>query len=275
MSSKNSLVGTEPERTSPGPGNDLSRRHFMKAGLASIGTAALIPRFVAAAAENPRSTPVSRIPINNGDTILFQGDSITDAARSRETAGTPNQQPGLGNGYAWLAGAELLVTRPDANLNIFNRGISGNKVYQLAERWPADCLDLKPNVLSILIGVNDLWHKLNGKYDGTLEIYENDYRKLLTRTKEALPKVKLIVCEPFVLRCGAVNDKWFPEFDQYRAAARRVADSFKAAFVPFQAMFDQAVKYAPPEHWAKDGVHPTPAGAALMAHEWLLAVTGV
>jgi lysophospholipase L1-like esterase len=230
---------------------------------------------VVAAAENPRSTPVSRIPINNGDTILFQGDSITDAGRSRETAGTPNLQPGLGNGYAWLAGAELLVTRPEANLKIFNRGISGNKVYQLAERWPADCLDLKPNVLSILIGVNDLWHKLNGKYDGTLEVYENDYRKLLTHTREALPKVKLIICEPFVLRCGAVNDKWFPEFDQYRAAARRVADSFKAAFVPFQAMFDQAVKYAPPEHWAKDGVHPTPAGAALMAHEWLLAVTGV
>ena len=122
--------------------------------------------------------------------------------------------------------------------------------------------------------MNDLWHKLNGKYEGTVQIYEHDYRELLARTAKALPKIKLVICEPFVLRCGAVNDKWFPEFDQYRAAARRVAESFRAAFVPFQAMFDEAVKYAPAEHWAKDGVHPTPSGAALMAHEWLMAVAG-
>lgn len=250
----------------------LNRRHFIRSGLASIGTGALASSLTANAAEHLSSAPAPRISIGSGETVLFQGDSITDAGRGRESAGTPNQQPGLGTGYAWLAAAELLVTRPDANLKIFNRGISGNKVYQLAERWQEDCLDLKPDVLSILIGVNDLWHKLNGKYDGTLEVYEKDYRKLLTRAKEALPKVKLIICEPFVLRCGAVNDKWFPEFDQYRAAARRVADSFQAAFVPFQAMFDQAIKYAPSEHWAKDGVHPTSAGAALMAHEWLLSV---
>jgi len=80
------------------------------------------------------------------------------------------------------------------------------------------------------------------------------------------------VCEPFVLRCGAVNEKWFPEFDRYRAAARRVAEAFRVTFVPFQAMFDQAIKFAPPEHWAKDGVHPSAAGAALMAHTWLTVV---
>ena len=144
-----------------------------------------------------------------------------------------------------------------------------SKVYQLAERWDADCLTLKPNVLSILIGVNDIWHKLNGNYEGTLEKYEHDYRALLERTRKALPKVKLVICEPFVLRCGAVSEKWFPEFDTYRAAAKKVANSFHATFVPFQTMFDEAVKYASPEHWAKDGVHPTVEGASLMAHEWL------
>ena len=154
------------------------------------------------------------------------------------------------------------------------RGISGNKVYQLAERWDEDCLQIKPTVLSILIGVNDLWHKLNGKYQGTVEIYERDYRALLTRTTKALPKVRLVICEPFVLRCGAVNDKWFPEFDTYRASARKIAGEFRASFVPFQAMFDEAVKYAPPEHWAKDGVHPSASGAALMAHEWCKTVEG-
>ena len=171
-----------------------------------------------------------------------------------------------------MAASQLLVSRPADKLRCFNRGISGNKVYQLAERWQVDCLDIKPNVLSILIGVNDIWHKLNGKYDGTVQVYENDYHVLLKRTKESLPDVKLVVCEPFVLKCGAVDDKWFPEFDDYREAAKRVAASANAVFVPFQEMFDRAVEFAPPEYWAKDGVHPTNFGAALMAHAWLQVV---
>jgi lysophospholipase L1-like esterase len=212
--------------------------------------------------------------IRKGEVILFQGDSITDAGRSREKAGVPNEQAGMGNGYAWLAAAELLVDRPKDELKIYNRGISGNKVYQLAERWQADCLDIKPSLLSILIGVNDLWHKLNGKYDGTVQVYERDYHALIDRTLKALPKVKLVICEPFVLRCGSVSDKWFPEFDAYRAVAHRVADAHRATFIPFQAMFDEAIKYAPPAHWAGDGVHPTSAGASLMAHNWLRTVAG-
>lgn len=212
--------------------------------------------------------------VSKGATILFQGDSITDAGRSRENASAVNDQAAMGSGYAWLAGVELLVDRPKAELKIYNRGISGNKVFQLADRWQTDCLDLKPNLLSILIGVNDFWHTLNGNFKGTVEIYEHDYRALLDRTRQALPKVKFVICEPFVLRCGAVNDKWFPEFDSYRAAARRVAQAHHAVFVPFQAMFDEAIKYAPPQHWAADGVHPTSAGASLMAHAWLRTVAG-
>lgn len=210
--------------------------------------------------------------ISAGDTILFQGDSITDAGRSREAEGNANEQKPLGKGYAWLASASALVDRPNDGLKFHNRGISGNKVFQLADRWEKDCLELKPNVLSILIGVNDIWHMLNGKYDGTVEIYERDYHDLIERTKAALPAVKLVICEPFVLRCGAVDDKWFPIFDGYRAAAKRVSDAAGATFVPFQAMFDQAVEHAPAKHWAGDGVHPSPAGAALMAHNWLRAV---
>ena len=206
--------------------------------------------------------------------MLFQGDSITDAGRSREKAGTPNEQPGLGTGYAWLAAAELLVDRPHDGLKVFNRGISGHKVFQLAERWDADCLNLKPDVLSILIGVNDIWHTFSGGYKGTAETYEKDYHALVERTHRALPKVKLVICEPFVLRCGAVDAKWFPEFDHYRAAAKRVAEKSRATFVPVQAMFDEAVRYAPPPHWAGDGVHASPAGASLMAHTWLRIVNG-
>lgn len=244
-----------------------SRRRFLETTLTGTGLAALGSLPAASAAEGPPAKSL----IGKGDVILFQGDSITDAGRSREKAGVANEQPGLGKGYAWMAAADILVAQPD--VTIYNRGISGNKVYQLAERWQADCLDLKPTVLSVLIGVNDIWHKLNGKYDGTVEVYERDYKALLKRTKEALPGVKLVVCEPFVLKCGAVNEKWFPDFDGYRAAARRVADEFKAVFVPFQAMFDEAVKYAPPEHWAGDGVHPSANGASLMAHTWVRTVS--
>lgn len=242
------------------------RRQFLSTSLAAgAGLAAWNAGLTASAADEKRSAAIAK-----GDVILFQGDSITDAGRSREKAGVPNEQPGLGKGYAWMAAADILVSQPD--VKIFNRGISGNKVFQLAERWQADCLDIKPNILSVLIGVNDIWHTLNGNYKGTVEIYEKDYKALLERTKKALPEVKLVVCEPFVLRCGAVTDKWFPEFDGYRAAARRVADEFQAVFVPFQAMFDEAVKYAPPEHWAGDGVHPSANGAALMAHTWVRTV---
>lgn len=251
----------------------LNRRNFLKTSSFALGAVGL-------AAANPVEAAVGLSPgrnlVRKDSVVLFQGDSITDAGRSRdkEKTSTPNNQPGLGNGYAWLAAAELLVGRPDDGLKFFNRGISGNKVFQLAERWQADCLDLKPDALSILIGVNDIWHSLDPKlgYKGTVEIYERDFHALLERTKKALPKVKLVVCEPFVLRCGAVTDKWFPEFDKYRAAAKRVAGKHHATFLPFQAMFDAAVKYAPPEHWAGDGVHPSPAGAALMAHFWVKAV---
>ena len=249
-----------------------NRREFVQstatlAALSGVGFAAKTQ-----AAEKSESEAI----VQPGDTVLFQGDSITDAGRIRVNS-APNQQKALGKGYAWLAAASMLVDRglvdrPDGDLTVFNRGISGNKVFQLAERWQADCLDLKPNVLSILIGVNDIWHKLQGKYDGTIEVYEKDYHALIERTKAALPNVRLVICEPFVLRCGAIDESWFPEFDHYRAAARRVSDQAGATFVPFQAMFDRAVKYAPPKHWANDGVHPSGAGAALMAHTWLRTV---
>jgi lysophospholipase L1-like esterase len=210
--------------------------------------------------------------IRRGQTILFQGDSITDAGRNRNLEEERNLHQALGGGYAWLAASELLVDRPEDGLRIYNRGISGDKVYQLADRWDADCLALKPDVLSILIGVNDFWAIAKHGYDGTLDKYVRDYRELINRTKVTLPDVRLVICEPFVLKVGAVDDSWFPAFNGYRAAAKKLADDSKATFVPFQSMFDAAVKVAPPETWAADGVHPTIDGAALMAHCWLKAV---
>ena len=250
-----------------------SRREFVQAGvgLSAAGLAAIASVNKLLGAEAPSVAKPGKSLIKQGETILFQGDSITDAGRKRNVL-KPNSDAGLGRGYAWLAAAQLLIDMPDANLKIFNRGNSGNKVYQLDERWQADCLDLKPDVLSILIGVNDFSHSLDGSYKSTAEKYETGYQSLIKRTKAALPNVKLVICEPFSLKTGKVNDKWFPAYDGYRAAAKRVADESGAVFVPFQTMFDAASKIAPPAMWAADGVHPTSDGAAIMASWWLKAV---
>ena len=207
--------------------------------------------------------------------VLFQGDSITDWGRNRSKENTPNDSQCLGSGYALLTAGALLDEYSKIKPVIYNRGISGNKVFQLAERWDKDCIVLKPDLLSILVGVNDFWHTLNAGYKGTLETYRNDYHALLERTKKTLPKVTLVICEPFVLKCGSVNEKWFPAFDGYRDAAKKVAGEFKAVFVPFQSAFDEAVKNAPPQYWAADGVHPTVAGTHLMAKTWLKTVFGI
>jgi lysophospholipase L1-like esterase len=249
-----------------------SRRGFLGRTAAGLAAFSALASSGCSGLKMGPSGATARRSIHQGDVILFQGDSITDAGRDRNREGNANDARALGSGYAFMAAAQLLAARADAGLQIYNRGISGHKVFQLAERWDKDCLGLKPNLVSILIGVNDIWHTLNGKYEGTIAIYEKDYRALLERTQRELPDVKLVVCEPFVLRCGAVTDKWFPEFDGYRAAARRVATDFRVTFVPFQAMFDRAIKTAAPEYWARDGVHPTPAGASLMAKTWLDAV---
>ncbi|MGB3798691.1 MAG: SGNH/GDSL hydrolase family protein [Lewinella sp.] len=205
-------------------------------------------------------------------TVLFQGDSITDAGRDRERT-EPNDYGNMGVGYALLASAMLVGNYPGTDLTYYNRGISGNKVYQLDDRWEADALGLRPDVVSILIGVNDFWHMLNGNYDGTVEVYRNDFRALLERTKRERPEVKFILCEPFIIRGGSAveDERWETEFPAYREAAKELADEFEAAWVPFQQVFDEALEEAPAEHWSHDGVHPSLAGSYRMAEAWMRA----
>jgi lysophospholipase L1-like esterase len=252
---------------------NLSRRSFF--AKSAVGAAALtsIPAIVSASIPGSGDKSKEKYTLfGNGNTILFQGDSITDAGRDKEKE-LPNVARSFGLGYAFLASSALLNALPGKNLTMYNRGISGNKVYQLAERWQKDCLDLKPDVLSILIGVNDYWHKRNGKYDGTVEVYENDYRKLLQETKAKLPNVKLVICEPFyVVNTSAVDETWAAPMKEYQAVAKKIAKEFNALWVPFQQVFDEAVKHAPATYWTGDGVHPAMPGAQLMAEAWLRIV---
>ena len=247
-----------------------NRRNFIKT--ASAGAVALsIPSIVtsALAASKPKKWELKK-----DDVILFQGDSITDFFRKGDEK-TPNTNGMLGVGYALLTAADLLARYPEKNLKFYNRGVSGNKVYQLAERWDADCLEIKPNVLSILVGVNDYWHTLFLNYKGTIDTYTSDYKKLLDRTLKALPDVKLVIGEPFGVKgVKAVTDAWYPDFDKYRQAARDIASQYNAVFIPYQSVFDKAQEAAPGSYWTPDGVHPSVAGAGLMAHAWLETVKG-
>lgn len=206
------------------------------------------------------------------DVILFQGDSITDCGRIRENA-EANNLSALGLGYAKMVAAELLSQRPGDSLSFFNRGVSGNRIVDLYARIKCDCINLNPNLVSILIGVNDTWHEYPGKNGVEVPKFERLYRDLLNETREALPAVKFVICEPFVLKCGVVTDEWVVEIDQRRAVARKLAQEFGAPFVPFQSMFDEAVRLAPPNYWAADGVHPTAAGHMLMAKTWLKQIS--
>lgn len=252
---------------------NLSRRSFFAKSAVGAAALASIPAIVSASIPFEGDAKKEKFSIfGKGNTILFQGDSITDAGRDKEKE-LPNVARSFGLGYAFLASSALLNALPGKNLTMYNRGISGNKVYQLAERWQKDCLDLKPDVLSILIGVNDYWHKRNGKYDGTVEVYENDYRKLLQETKAKLPNVKLVICEPFyVVNTSAVDETWAAPMKEYQAAAKKIASEFGALWVPFQKVFDEAVKHAPATYWTGDGVHPAMPGAQLMAEAWLRVV---
>jgi lysophospholipase L1-like esterase len=212
-------------------------------------------------------------------TILFQGDSITDAGRTKDDADQmppANNIHALGAGYAAKAAGKLLAGYPGHNLQIFNRGISGNRVTDLWNRWQSGFEIIKPDLVSILIGVNDTWHgaaKGTPENGTTPETYERVYRELLDRLKQNFPDVKLVICEPFALECGAVLELNFhPDIEERRERAKKVADDYADVWVPFQQMFDELCHLAPPSHWAADGVHPSPAGHEKMAEFWIQKV---
>ena len=204
-------------------------------------------------------------------TILFQGDSITDCGRSRE-----ENLPigvGLGVGYPNLIAARLLASRTDIEWNIINRAISGNRVVDLYARWKLDALNLNPDLISIMIGVNDTWHEKARQNGVEVPRYARIYRELLQWTRDTLPNVKLVLMEPYVHVFGAVDQTWVDEINQRRDVVKQLADDFNAIFIPSQTILDKALERAPQEHWTKDGVHPTLAGHQLFADEWLKAVT--
>ena len=206
-------------------------------------------------------------PWNPGERILFQGDSITDAHRGAENA----SDAGLGHGYVYLIAARLSADHPALRLIFRNRGVSGNKIHDLAARWQEDTMAFRPEMLSILVGINDTAAEM------PLDEFESACDRLLGETKAALPNVRLVLCEPFALLPrepdGRANT-WESDVRQRARIVERLAKKYSAAFVRFQKVFDDAAKRAPAEQWLYDGIHPTHPGHQIMADEWIRAVAG-
>ncbi len=199
--------------------------------------------------------------------FLFQGDSITDADRRRE-----NDQ-NYGYGYPNLFAAEVLKNRP-YEFDFVNRGISGDKIVDVYARIKMDIINLKPDYMSLLIGVNDVWHELNEENGVAEEKFEKVYDMLISEILEALPNLKIILLEPFVLKgCGTERyyDVFREEVIKRAEAVKRIADKYNLKFVPLQAKFDEAAQGGNDTYWLADGVHPTSAGHCLIKDELMKA----
>lgn len=235
-----------------------NRRNFIKTVVATAGLTTVGSRV---SAKNKFVQP-------DGFTVLFQGDSITDGNRTRNT----DWNHVMGHGYAYTIASKLWYEHPEKQFHFLNRGISGNRITHLAERWQTDTLDLKPSVLSILVGINDTEAFIKGNTECTPEQFESVYRNLLKLTREKLPETRFVLGEPFILPVGRVKER----FDLYRnevgkrqEIVKKLAAEFDAIHVPFQSEFDDALSKAPAEYWIWDGIHPMPAGHELMARLWL------
>ena len=203
--------------------------------------------------------------------ILFQGDSITDACRDRENLDN------LGIGYPTLVKAELGFENPE-KFDFQNRGISGNRIVDVYSRIKLDIINLKPDYLSILIGVNDVWHELSRQNGVDAEKFEKLYCMMLDEIYEALPNVKIMILEPFVLEGSATcsteeePDKWNTfktEVKKRAQKARSVAQKYNIPFISLQDKFDVLAEKTENSYWLSDGVHPTTAGHELIKREWI------
>ena len=209
-------------------------------------------------------------------TILFQGDSITDSGRSREERYFDN----VGNGYPLLVKAELGYRFPE-QFCFQNRGICGNRIVDLYARIKADIINLKPDYLSILVGVNDVLHEFSGSLDGVdAEKYEKIYSMFIEEIKNALPDISILILEPFVLEASLTKstevdpNRWENislEVRKRAEKARKIAKKYNLIFVPLQEKFDDVSKNIENCYWLKDGVHPTAMGNMVIKEEWMKA----
>lgn len=206
--------------------------------------------------------------------IVFQGDSITDCGRPYELEGKSYCES-LGHGYVKILAGTIALACPRESWVVHNRGISGNKITQLFGRWQTDAINLQPDIISILVGVNDVWHGLpqedrdfNGVKPGH---FERTYRHLLAFTREELPEVRFILGQPFLIKGTSWTEAFAEGVAERSAIVSSLADEFDGIVVPYQEAFNEALEHFPVEEVSPDGVHPTNLGNSIMARAWMEA----
>ena len=202
--------------------------------------------------------------IGKGQRVLLIGDSITDAGRTEDP-------DGMGVGYAFVIANWVTAKYPELGIEFLNRGIGGNTVPDLEGRWGPDCIDLRPDWVSIMVGINDAARQGRGVEGMTLDVYESGYRRLLDHVRDAIG-ARLVLIDPFLIGSRVEGQDWRPLVDQRIEIVHRLAGEYDALLVETDGAFAKACEHRPPESWAPDAVHPFPAGHALIAQQWLAAV---
>ncbi len=193
--------------------------------------------------------------------ILFQGDSITDCGRDRSAF------ENLGGGYPRIVAEALGVLRPDLALSFANRGISGDRTVDALARWETDCIELRPSLVSILLGINDVWHRSSG-HGLPIEETEENYRKILARTREALGDIPILILSPFLTPDHTTEMKQ-EDVEAAAAVSKRLAKEFGCVYVPLNTLLEKASEALPPLTLTEEGVHPTDRGHSVIAKHWL------
>ena len=255
----------------------MNRRDFISKSIPASGTLAYQVSAPFLKGNEAKSNVVNgftyELPkFKNGARLLFQGDSITDMNWGRNQK---DRNHYLGHSYVFLLASRLGVEMPHANLEFLNRGVSGNKVSDLRKRWHKDAMEMNPDWLSILVGVNDVSQGRGQPID--LKKWEGDYRHILNESRKINPDLNIVLMDPFVLRMTRLSPDdqwkyWRGEIDKLGQIVSRMAKDFDAVHIETQKIFDQAARYTSPQHWIWDGVHPLPQGHELIARNWLQAV---
>lgn len=208
-------------------------------------------------------------PFKANQTLLFIGDSITDCGRDRPVGQRWNS---LGEGYVSFVDSMLGAAMPETPVRVLNTGISGNRVTDLEARWQSDVLDLEPNWLSLMIGINDVWRQFDaepGAEQVEPEQYELVYRSVLAKTRPQLDG--LVLMTPYFLETNR-EDPMRVKMDAYGAITKKLAADFDAISVDTQAAFDHYLAHQPTQSLCEDRVHPNGVGHMILARAFLSAV---
>ncbi len=209
--------------------------------------------------------------IESGSKLIMIGDSVTDCGRARPVG--EGHSGAIGNGYVSLVQSSIMATYPERRIRVINMGVSGNTVRELKERWESDVLALKPDWLSIMIGINDVWRQFDLPLQKELHVYIDEYKETLDElVSQTKPMLKgLVLMTPYYIEPNK-NDAMRAEMDKYGAAVKEVAEKHGTLFADTQAAFDRILKFYHPNMFCWDRVHPNNIGHMVLAQAFLNAI---